>query len=311
MLHLLNGDALAQAFARAGLPGDVLVWRDILVEGPVAPDGALTDARVAYLAERFEIPPEAYRRGWRAQTTGLGAAAAHDEIVLWFEQDLFCAVNLWFVLAALARAGAGPRVSLVYPERDDAGGLALQPPEGFAARFESRAALGAGTLALGRRVWEAYAAADPREAIALAAEDDGALPFVRTALRVHFGRFPSRSNGLNEVEATTLGLLKRRPLEFSALFAAVTAQPRVRRHGMAGVQFLACLRGLKPLLEVQGMDFRRAEFGVAPLGRDVLGSDADWLDLHELDRWVGGVRLTAHGALLRWDGAKGQLVGGR
>ncbi len=36
MLHVLNGDATAVVFAAAGLPGETLVWRDIVVEGPVA-----------------------------------------------------------------------------------------------------------------------------------------------------------------------------------------------------------------------------------------------------------------------------------
>ena len=65
MLHLLNGDATAAVFSRAGLPGDVAVWRDILMEGPVA-TGPITPAampgRVAYLAERLAIAPEQYRQ---------------------------------------------------------------------------------------------------------------------------------------------------------------------------------------------------------------------------------------------------------
>jgi hypothetical protein len=308
MLHVLNGDVAAAVFAGAGLPGEVLVWRDLLVEGPVGPDGALTEARVAYLAERFEVDPAAYRRAWQAQEAGLRAAAAQDEVVLWFEQDLFGAVTLWYVLAALARAGAPARLSLVYAEPDEHGGLGRLAPEALAALFAARAPLGAEALALGRRVWEAYSGADPLAAEPLAGNDEAPLPFVRTAVRVHFGRFPSRANGLNEVEATTLGMLKRRPLGFADLFAAVSAQPRVRRHGMGDVQFAACLRGLRPLLEVQGMEVRRAEFGLTPLARDVLAGDADWLDCHELDRWVGGVRLGAGRPLWRWDAARGRLA---
>jgi len=37
MLHIVNGDATLTRLAPAALPGDVLVWRDILVEGPVEP----------------------------------------------------------------------------------------------------------------------------------------------------------------------------------------------------------------------------------------------------------------------------------
>ncbi len=97
MLHVLNGDATATVFAAAGLPGDVLVWRDILVEGPLTADWTSPDAlsaRTAFLAERLAIDPERYRSGVREQEAGLASALGHDEVVLWFEQDLFCAVNL-------------------------------------------------------------------------------------------------------------------------------------------------------------------------------------------------------------------------
>src|SRR5947208_3407870 len=39
MLHVLNGDETQRVFERAGIAGDVVVWRDILVEGPVSADG--------------------------------------------------------------------------------------------------------------------------------------------------------------------------------------------------------------------------------------------------------------------------------
>src|ERR1700752_3595020 len=98
MLHILNGDATATVFANAGLAGDVLVWRDILVEGPLTvewTEPAVLAARAAYLAERFGIDAAQYVSGVHVQEDGLAAALKHDEVVLWFEQDLFCAVNLW------------------------------------------------------------------------------------------------------------------------------------------------------------------------------------------------------------------------
>src|SRR5262249_1467874 len=140
MLHLLNGDSTRTVFARAGLAGDVLVWRDILVEGPVTVDGDVVpalDARVAFLAERLGIVREDYARRARGQTAGLGTAKGHDEVVLWFEQDLFCAVNLWRLLDWFVRHPV-QRLSLVYPSLDDARGLGAVGPERLAAWFAER-----------------------------------------------------------------------------------------------------------------------------------------------------------------------------
>ena len=97
MLHLLNGDATLAVFPSA-LPGFRAVWRDIMVEGPAVDDGA---ARGAWLGPRLGVTPDEYERGWRAGQGTLARAADDDEIILWFEQDLFCAVNLWFVIARL------------------------------------------------------------------------------------------------------------------------------------------------------------------------------------------------------------------
>ncbi len=48
--------------------------------------------------------PESYAENARAEAEGLGHATSHDEIVLWFEQDLFCVANLGYLAAWLRRA---------------------------------------------------------------------------------------------------------------------------------------------------------------------------------------------------------------
>jgi len=259
VLHVLNGDETRRVFERAGLAGDVLVWRDILVEGPVTADADAVpalDARAAFLAERLAIDRETYTRSAHEQAAGLDRARGHDEVVLWFEQDLFCAVNLWRVLDWFARRPPAPRLSLVYPSTDDVKGLGVLESERLAALFGERMPVTEETLALGRQAWAAYASADPLDAAPLVDRDDAALPFVRGAFRCHLGRFPSVTNGLNELESATLAALRREPRDFGALFRDVTAHPRVRRHGMGDVQFAAAVRGLAPLVRAVGGDVR-------------------------------------------------------
>jgi hypothetical protein len=311
MLHVLNGDETRRVFERAGIAGDVVVWRDILVEGPVNGDGDAVPAlaaRAAFLAERLAMDRERYARGAREQADALEAARGHDEVVLWFEQDLFCTVNLWRLLDWFAGRPPAPRLSLVYPSTDEAKGLGAEEPARLAALFEARQAIGDDTLALGRRAWAAYASDDPLDSAALVEHEDAALPFVRGAFRCHLGRFPSVANGLNEVETGILAVLRRGPRDFGDLFREVTTHPRVRRHGMGDVQFAGTTRGLAPLLRVLGGDVMQAELEITQVGRDVVAGDTDWLSVRPIDTWLGGVRLAEGRPLWRWDGARGRLV---
>jgi hypothetical protein len=314
VLHLLNGDATRTVFERTGLPGEVAVWRDILVEGPVSADDTPVPALLArqgFLAERLGIDPDAYARSAHAQAAALEAAARHDEVVLWFEQDLFCAVNLWRVLDWLARHVPGPRLSLVYPGAEDGRGLGALAADVLVALFSARTALTAEALALGQRAWAAYVSTDPLAVAALAERDETALSFVRAAARCHLGRFPSVTSGLNEVESATLAVLGGGPRAFRTLFREVSADPRVRPHGLGDVQLAAVVRGLMPLVGAVGAgaaDLQQAELLLTERGHAVLAGEVDWLSLHPLDTWVGGVRLIHGRPMWRWDEASGRLV---
>ena len=311
MLHVLNGDETRRVFERAGIAGDVVVWRDILAEGPVTVEGEAVpalDARLDFLAERLAIDRGDYARGAREQAAALEAARTHDEVVLWFEQDLFCAVNLWRLLDWFARRPPIPRLSLVYPSTDEVKGLGAVTPERLAAFYTERTPVTEEVLALGRRAWAAYAGPDPLDSAPLVDRDDAALPFVRSAFRCHLGRFPSVANGLNELETATLVVLRRAPRNFARLFGEVSEHPRVRRHGMGDVQFAGVVRGLTPLLRAFGGEVMQAELEITQTGRDVVAGDADWLSVRPIDTWLGGVRLLDGRPLWRWDGARGRLV---
>jgi len=311
MLHVLNGDATATVFAAARLPGDILVWRDILVEGPVTPAWPSPDTlalRTAVLAGRLGIDPERYRSGVREQEDGLAGALRHDEIVLWFEQDLFCTVNLWSVLAWLERHAVTARLTLVYPSTETVKGLGALAPAQLATLFGERQPVAPPALALGHRAWDAYASDDPRAVELLLEEDAGALPFVREALQSHCARLPSIATGLNEIESAILATLEGGAMGFGDLFRAIASHPRARRHGMGDLQLAAHVRELAPLVGLSGADVMTAEITITPLGREVVAGRRDWPGVRGIDVWLGGVHLRGDRPRWRWDGARRRLV---
>jgi len=313
MLHVVNGDETAARLAPVALPGEVLVWRDILIEGPVAADhdvDALAAERAPWLAARFGIPADEYRAAARAEADGLARARAHDEVVLWFEQDLFCVANLAHLAAWIERTRPAARVTLVFPEDP----LGRAAPETLRSLFEARAPFDAHAVEAAAAWWRGFCAADPR---AFPAPDDGALVFLAPARLLHLARFPSITAGLGAVEAAALHALGEAPVAFPDLFHAVTRDARMRRHGMGDVQVAAYLAALaaepEPLVTIDGGPPRTPrgcagwQVALTATGRAVRDGARDRLDTQRVDWWLGGVVIDA-AAPWRWDGERERLV---
>src|SRR5688500_10147227 len=98
-LHVANGTSTTMTIDAAGIPGGCSIWADPLYEGPVPTglsDDELLDGRMRFLAgERPSPDPVNDLREWRA---AIARHEAYDELVLWFEHDLFDQLNLIQVL---------------------------------------------------------------------------------------------------------------------------------------------------------------------------------------------------------------------
>lgn len=106
--HILNGDALLHQFPDS-VEGTRLVCRECLVEGPVR-ESSLSqffEERKTYLNEHYgkEVQLE-YKKEVAALFYQILKLPDSAEINLWFEDDLFCQVNLWFCLFLLQKKRA-------------------------------------------------------------------------------------------------------------------------------------------------------------------------------------------------------------
>lgn len=102
-LHVLPGDAYLDSFRGTDLEGDIVVFRECLVEGelwgPSLPEFWKT--RETYLSKTYPDNNKSYKRDVAAEIEKLFVPGAADEIYLWFEYELFCGVNYWFCLYLL------------------------------------------------------------------------------------------------------------------------------------------------------------------------------------------------------------------
>lgn len=310
MLHVTSGDAAAEAIGGAGLAGDILVWRDVLHEGPV-PAGAdaaeLREIRAGFLARCGWTDRGAALADFAARDARLAAAlAAGEEVGLWFEDDLFDQLQLVQVLDRAATAPARARLTAVATT----GWFGLMSTVELAACWARARTLGEAELELGRSAWAAFRAEDPRAVETLLAVGTEALPALERALHRHLEQFPGVTDGLSRSERQALAALAGGPLPFEELFDR--AQRGETRRFLGDVVFRLYLDGLAappaPLVAAtpDGEVWRSTD-----LGRRVLGGDADRLALGRLDRWLGGVRLLSPDRVWRWDAAAGRLVAPR
>jgi hypothetical protein len=317
-LHITNGDCAAGTL-RSFLTDRVLITCDVLHDGP-APlvDGdAWHQTRARFLADGFEAPYEETRRSLAQFDRTLAAAAENDEIVLWFEHDLFDQLLLIRTLD-VTREG---RVSLIcigeFPGVDRFVGLGQLTAEQLASLYPARRAVGAGQFALAREAWRAFRASDPRAlfAVMVRLANSDPLPFLPGAIQRLFEEYPSTTNGLSRSADAVLRSLDAGPLDGISLFRATqTAEQRpfIGDTGLFEIVHRLAAAAV-PLVTIDpvgpGHDLRDRTLRLTDAGRDVLAGRRDAVALNGIDEWRGGVHLVGRDrSPWRWDARTQTLV---
>ncbi|MFL5382222.1 MAG: hypothetical protein ACJ8GN_06875 [Longimicrobiaceae bacterium] len=308
---MTNGDAAAEVIRASGVGGEVLPWRDVLHEGPVPaglPLEELSAVRADFIASGGD-DVEAVRREFRARDEALAGYASHDEVVLWFEHDLYDQLQLAQLLDFFSAAGrSGTRLTLVCgPEY-----LGMSTPERLAERFAERAEVTDEQLALGHAAWAAFRSPDPRIVASRVLLDMPELPFLRTALIRHLEQFPSTRNGLSRSEQQALEEIDRGAATVRDAYFA-SHQRREDPIWLGDATFAdymeALAEGSSPLVALgDGGDPMERTLALTDAGREVLTGRADRVRLNGIDRWLGGVHLQGHETHWRWDVAARRLA---
>ena len=193
-IHILNGDALKEQLP-AEIEGRVLVARECMAQGPVDAESLaeLLNIRAQYISESFGESDYSSS----AQEINEIAAIESGEVNLWFEEDLFCQVNLWFICSLLYHKDV--KVYLVMPEDSLRYGFGGLTKEELIGSLKNRIALTAINVNQFVLLWFAYRKDHIERLLKLAVQMHGNFPFVMKAIEAHFDRTPKDGNpGLPE-----------------------------------------------------------------------------------------------------------------
>jgi len=306
-VHVTNGDSTAATLRAAGLARQLVVWRDVLHEGPVPAvgDTELRDVRARFLGGDDSV--DRVRRELEERDAAL-AGARDSEYVLWFEADLYDQLQIAQILDRLARLEVAPdRITLICIGEHLGiarfGGLGeLDGPQLAALPGRAAVPVSAEAVALAQQAWAALRAADPGGLAAIVAARSPVLRFLPEAFDRLGREYPSTRDGLSLTERRLLAAVAGGASTAGSAFvraAAREARPFLGdRFAYAAIERLA--RADVPLLVAARPVGRTAGVSITDAGRRVLSGQDDHVALNGVDRWVGGVHLLGRD-VPRWD----------
>ncbi len=176
--------------------------RECLVDGDVAGNTLeeVVLSRVKSMYEMYGTSKEEYLQKVVPEFRKL-ANIDEGEVNLWFEDDLFCQVNFWFVCSLLVAKSIS--VYLIRPTGSLQYGFAGYKPEELPELFRNRVLLSEPQIKQFSQLWKAYQNNDPERLTELSKSLAQDFPFVAEAVQAQLSRFPY-GNGLPEHSLTEI-----------------------------------------------------------------------------------------------------------
>jgi hypothetical protein len=318
ILHIVNGDSTRITLEQAGLPGGISVYADILHEGPVLPEyvhasmHSWLEMRARFLAADDVAYDEALATllAWQS---AFERHADYDDIVLWFEHDLFDQLNLIQLLTFIdQRLPWRMPVSLVcigsFPGHRHFKGLGELRPGDLPDLFEARQGVEAPQYALADDAWRLFRQSEPEGIDRLRRSDTSALPFLAAALKRLLQEYPWTMDGLSRSERRLLRLAEGGPLDLAGAFPRMHDDESA--YYITDLSLIALVetlsRTMPPLISFAppATDSRPHPKGTVALtdtGQAVVAGRLDRVAECGIDRWIGGVHLQGRGEVWRWD----------
>jgi hypothetical protein len=300
VLHITNGESVVEGFRQGSLSGSYLSWIDVLHEGPVPLCSSLEELsriRARFIADIGWDTHERPLATFAARDGTLQSFREHEEVVLWFEHDLFDQLQLIQLLDWFASHDAGStKLSLIQSDTY----LGSLTGVELLALMPSRQNVTTQQLALGHQAWHAFCIPNPSTLAGMAGQDFAALPWLASALRRFLEEYPSTRDGLSRTEqqllrAAASGHEKRELIYFAA---GKSEKAIFMADSSAYLRLERLADGPAPALE----RLPQHSYRITNQGRKLLAGEADWIrDRGGIDLWLGGVQLHGADAAWRWD----------
>lgn len=212
ILHITNGTHLTNYLKELDVVGTYLTWQEMLCEGPTLvqiDSKQFFDNRKNFLKSTYSIAIN--EEEIENELSILNQAENFSEIVLWFEFDLFCHINLLGVLKLLQERQINLPIYLVSSGRIEGEknlkALTELPSDQLLLHYKNKVLLLESDMELARSIWHIYCGKD-HNLLKPYIVQNSSFKYLSSCLKAHLKRFPNLKNGLGVLEKNILTIVR-------------------------------------------------------------------------------------------------------
>ena len=213
-IHIVNGDSTREILEQSGIKGRIVVWREVLCDGPVsAPvfSDAFWQERYDYFENELDVTRLEYFDKTIKELLKAEFLEGIEEVTLWYEYDLFCQVNLMALCAFLLehyRKDVLYTMICVGREKGREGWQTLTDfkPSEYLELFEKRIKMSRASFDYGHECWKVYAQKDKAALQNFNFRKNKRFKYFNLAMKQELERFPNE-RGLNQIDRKVLELI--------------------------------------------------------------------------------------------------------
>ena len=256
ILHITNGDSTTNYLKELKIKGDFITWREMLCEGKtevLVGSEHFWKSRFEFFKHSYKITKQQFIDITLKEYRNLCNQKKQEEIVLWFEHDLFCQINMLAVISWLKRYRKGRKISLVCSGNVEGSkrllGLSQLNKEQIQEHYQNKMELSNDDIEYGDYVWQMYCSNNPINLENIYQyQPSFTFQYLTNGLLAHLQRFPSIKNGLNFVENSILNLAKTQNIQSKNKFVGNLLQNE-NNYGFGDMQYFKKIDELKPFFD--------------------------------------------------------------
>jgi len=287
-LHITNGDSLTNRLNTLDLDGDLVIWREMLCEGPTVEKVGSPEfiaARKKFLKETYKISEADYEQKFVSQLKKLNAINTYDEVILWFEFDLFCHINMLAAISYLIQHKSTMPIYIVcsgwVKGQSQLKGLSELTDEQLFMHYDKKIRLAPEDLKIAHHIWQLYCDEKPIELKAEIKKSSN-FKYLSSCIRAHIERFPNKNTGLNTLETNILKLIDLHDITSKQQLCGFVLNYQ-GYYGYGDMQISRMIKALKPFFRMY-----EGKLVLSTKGKNVLEGSENYYDIVKDQSTYGG-----------------------
>jgi hypothetical protein len=215
-LHITNGSHLTNVLNELNIQGVKLTWQELLCEGPTTEkvgSELFLETRKSFFTQFYNIDLDI--EFIKSELDKFNDSENYSEIVLWFEYDLFCHINMIAIISLIQQKKMNLPLHLVCSGRIEGSknlmGLSELSPEQLLNHYKNKVLLNKDDIDIATTVWGIYCGVD-HTLLKPFIVKPSSFKYLSNCLKAHLERFPNSVDGLSILERNILQIIVKQSI---------------------------------------------------------------------------------------------------